>query len=443
MFFALQLALLVVLSGRSLAFSVVQVRRNDWKPRPTAFRCRQPARQHGLRDLALAAAFVAPQEEALWEEIRSKTIREIKQELNERRISANDVFEKEELVRRLVQERQRELQSAASDKTSKNSTRNVITTPLLLTSLNEKRVAAVNIDGGITISPNQQSYPCIQIQVKDNEMTRFTLTLLLDTACSGFVLRPEIVTKYNLPKLQTPVTMTGAGGTSAATGLTKIQKFSLEGSNISFGPLPAAVQDIGALPSSLDGIIGLSFLNQFAATDLNFREGYVSLFRTSSDVPSLSAHELVAEAGMRMIGSMGVFTVPVFIGGRGPVQMLVDTGASCTLFNWKGVNDLGLDRTSKQVQPIAAMGAMGSDNMAIQLTHRINVSSQLSLGSSALPGVSLAGGNRLSIDIGRIPVIDGLQSQGVGGILGIDALMRCGMVRIACQNPRLTIKLYK
>ena len=145
------------------------------------------------------------------------------------------------------------------------------------------------------------------------------------------------------------------------------------------------------------------------------------------------------------MGSMGIFMVPVFLGGRGPVQMLVDTGASCTLLNWKGVDDLGLDRTSKQLQPIAAMGAMGSDNMAIQLTHRLNVSSQLSLGSqstSTLPGVSLAGGNRLAIDIGRIPVIDSLQSQGVGGILGIDALMRCGMVRIQCQSPRLAIKLY-
>jgi len=240
--------------------------------------------------------------------------------------------------------------------------------------------------------------------------------------------------------------MTGAGGTSAATGLTQLQSFSLDGSDATtFGPLPAAVQDIGALPSDLDGIIGLSFLSQFAAADLDFRKGTVSLFRTAADVPTLSAYDLIAEADMRMIGGLGIFTVPVFFGGRGPVQMLVDTGAACTLLNWKGVSDLGLDRTSKQVQSIAATGAMGSDNVAIKLSHRLNVSSQVTLGlrsTTKLTGVSLAGRNRLSVDIGQIPVIDSLQSQGVGGILGIDALMRCGLVRLECRSPRLAIKLY-
>ena len=54
--------------------------------------------------------------------------------------------------------------------------------------------------------------------------------------------------------------MTGAGGTVGATGLTQIEKFSLNqdekpgNANPTFGPLPAAVQDIGALPSTLDGI---------------------------------------------------------------------------------------------------------------------------------------------------------------------------------------------
>jgi len=113
------------------------------------------------------------------------------------------------------------------------------------------------------------------------------------------------------------------------------------------------------------------------------------------------------------------------------------------------VADLGLDqRTSKQVQPIpgaAMMGAMGSDNVAIRLTHRLNVSSQLTIGpraTSGLSGLSLAGSNRLSIDIGQIPILDALQSEGVGGILGIDALMRCALVRLECRSQRYAIRLY-
>lgn len=43
-------------------------------------------------------------------------------------------------------------------------------------------------------------------------------------------------------------------------------------------PLPAAVQDIGALPSTLDGIIGLSFVNQFACVEMDFKGGFVTLY---------------------------------------------------------------------------------------------------------------------------------------------------------------------
>ena len=40
--------------------------------------------------------------------------------------------------------------------------------------------------------------------------------------------------------------------------------------------------------------------------------------------------------------------------------MLFDNGASSTLLNWIGVQELGLSK-----------GAIGSDNIAIQLTHRL------------------------------------------------------------------------
>jgi predicted aspartyl protease len=381
---------------------------------------------------------------SLLDEIRSMRVKEIQNELQKRQISTRDVFEKEELVQRLFvarQDSQGKSESVGSAKSNVDGGGGggVITTPLFFTTMDKDfQVAAVS-GGGITVEASKQPYATLQIQVQQNGK-EFTLSLLIDTACSGFVLRPEVQRKYNLPSYSTPVTMTGAGGVSQATGLTQIQKLSVGGTAAaSFGPMPAVLQDIGGLPSSLDGILGVAFLSQFAAFELDFRQGIVSLYQDSAAIPPRSNETIIADAKMRMLGSLGIYTVDVYFGGRGPVSMLVDTGAACTLLNWKGVADLGVSRDSQQLSRIRTpMGAMGSDNVAIQLTHRIHVSSTLCLGDCNKQGISLAG-SRLPVDIGQIPVIDGL--PGVGGILGIDALMRCGIVRISCRQP-LKITLF-
>jgi hypothetical protein len=169
--------------------------------------------------------------------------------------------------------------------------------------------------------------------------------------------------------------------------------------------------------------------------EMDFRQGAVSFFRQLP--PPRTDMKVVGQADMRMLGSLGIYKAKVFLGGRGPVDMLVDTGAACSLLSWKGIADLGLSKESNAVQPNnIPMGAMGSDNVALQLTHRINISSKLELGQKDKhPGVSLAGISRLSIDVGRIPILESLaQSNGVGGILGVDVLMRCAVVRINCRG---------
>lgn len=360
------------------------------------------------------------------------------------KLPTNDVFEKEELVERLYQARLQTEETtatessnptatAASQATSSADSSSAIQVPLYIASTDQTiQVAAVNLPngGGLTLRPNEQQFATIKINVLHNN-ANFPLTLLLDTACSGVVLRPEIVSRNNLPSLSTPVTMTGAGGAAAATGLTQLS-FCLEESDKQFGPLPAAVQDIGGLPPVLDGIVGLSFLQQFAAIDLDFSQGRLVLHTKAPPTPT---QKIVAQAPMTLLGSLGVYTVPVWLGTRGPVSLLVDSGAACTLLSWKGVGDLGLERGSAALTRLDSMGAMGSDNMAIALTHRLHVSSRLSLGSSLSSssdeGLDLSGADRrLAIDVGEIPLLDQLASQGVGGILGVDALARCATVRL-------------
>jgi predicted aspartyl protease len=395
-----------------------------------------PHRPNLLHSVPLYASEDFVKDGTLLDELRAMRVKELKAELSALQVSTQDVFEKEQLVQRLYEARKR----GDKPKPAPHTSGTFIRAPLFFTSMDQDlRIAAVNMNGGITVNPSDQPYATIQIQVELGGKT-FPLSLLLDTACSGFVLRPSVVDKYNLPKLQTPVTMTGAGGTVGATGLTQLERFRL--GEASFGPLPAAVQDIGALPSALDGIIGLSFLSQFSVVEMDFFKGELVLYKRGEPTPAVDDSRVVAKGDMSPI-SLGVYVVDVFLGSRGPVKMLVDSGASCTFLNWKGVEDLGIDRNNNSFleRLSSPMGAMGSDNVAMQLTHRINVSSALRLGRGELPGLALKDSKRLSIDIGDIAILDQMRSQGVGGILGIDALMRCKCVRMSFQGPRKAIWL--
>jgi predicted aspartyl protease len=389
-------------------------------------------------------------------EIRSMKVKDLKEALSKLNLSTADVFEKEELVQRLLEARRNGKQRSPPEASpaQTNASNSVIAAPLYFTNMDSNiRVAAINMNGGgIQVNPSDQPYPTVEFEVdtqsSKTSSSKFKLRLLLDTACSGFVLRPSVVERNNLPMMSTPVTMTGAGGTVGATGLTQLSKIWIGGE--SFGPLPAEVQDIGALPSALDGIVGLSFLNNFAAVDMDFSNGKLFLHKRGAPVPAVSSEQgtLVARGRMDMIPQYGIYTVETMLGSRGPVKMLVDSGAASTFLSWGGVSSLGLSRSDNSfVQRLSSpMGAMGSDNIAMQLTHSIGVSSTINLGeprNTNLRGLSLAGTKRLRIDIGDIAILESMKSQKVGGILGIDALMRASCVRLVLEEANREILLYQ
>lgn len=389
-----------------------------------------PALKDSIKDIGLE------------EKVRAMPAREIKAELVSYGISTVGLFEKEDLVKRLLAEKM-ESGTTVSKEPSSASLSNVITTPLYFTSLDTGlRVAAVNSDHGISVNPSEKPYSAIKVEVQGSD-TSFTLQLLLDTACSGIVLRPSVVKKWNLPESSTPVTITGAGGSSAAQGLTQL---SFEVGDKSFGPLPAAIQDIGALPGSLDGIIGLSFLKQSCCIDLDFEIGQLRLYDRSMATPSSDSVNgtLVGNAKTFMVPQYGLHAVDVYLGGRGPVKMLIDSGASFSALNWNGIDKLGISRDDESfVKRLSnPMGAMGSDSNVAQLTHRIHVSSVLQVGSKTR-GLSLKNDKRLSIDIGNIEILDALASHNVVGILGIDALMRCSCVRLHLESEKMELFLFE
>lgn len=429
----------------------------------------------------------------LLETIRSMRVKELKMELTERKISTSDVFDKEELVKRLFDSRLASPTTIIQQQNDNDDdNRDIIRADISFASIETGRsIPGTSLNSGETIRIDAKGtpYPTITIHVLDNDQgggKGFDLTLLLDTACSGFVLRPSTVQKYNMNSYtSSSSTMIGAGGTagSIAGGLTQINSFIISGDTksnvITYNyngrqqPFPVAVQDIGALPTSLDGIIGLSFMNQFACTEIDIENSKVTFYKKEppSHIPKQNDdsssslhhhHDIIAEGNLSPT-RLGIWTVDTMVDGRGPIKMLVDTGATSTFINWKGVEKgLDLSRNSFLVKELnQRTGAMGSDNIAMDLTHRIDVENNINfvnrdrrgeggqqydgLCSSTSMTTQRQQSSLLSIDICDIAILDSpqLSSDRVVGILGMDFFLKCSMIRMNFNGVFPKITLFK
>jgi len=372
-------------------------------------------------------------------EINQLRVRELKEELKTLRISFHNVFDKEGLVDLLMEARMNGV-----DGSSVETETDAIVVPMSFYSLESgTSVAAANAND-VYLRPSPGKFAGITLNIAPDLSLDQKINMLVDTACTAVVLRPEVVRRFNLSTYGAGATMTAAGGGSMTGALTQLQKFTLVYSNKSrkaFGPLPTAVQDIGALPSQLDGIIGLSFLNQFACVDFDFRHGKM-LLHENDMTPNIDPDlKFVGEASL-FLTRMQVWAANIYLDGRGPVKMLVDTGAASSILNWKGVSDMGLSRSSPYIQQnVGAIGAMGADNVALNLSHRYVLADSFGLHESMANGVVLKD-DSINLDIGDLPILETLRADGIGGLLGSDFLMRCDLVRFqfrGTSTPRISL----
>ena len=451
-------------------------------------------------------------DQEMYDELINMKVKELKSELNRLNVFIGDVFEKEELVRRLYKARQEmsmnegytaetndsndvisddedisevipermnesfteSMNESMEDEKMKNDSIPSYTTisgPMSFISLDGFKSVQASNNNNLYLKPSPGQFPAAEFNIiPASNNSDNTITVLIDTACSGIVLRPSIVEKFQLPTFQSPMTMTAAGGSRDGTFVSQIPNIQLasndilEQNKVLKGPFPVAVQDIGALPTQLDGIMGLSFLSQYQVVDFNFDKYMISITKikeNQSPPPTSSEYTIVAEAGMELT-NIGIFIVDVILDGKGPVRMLVDTGATSTILNWKGVSDMGLSESSPLIAQNSMMGAMGADNIAISLTHfymlkrRYNFVERTNVGMNTKSriGVKISRGKMnadseqidgpVKIDIGDLPVLNSLQNYGVGGILGSDLLMKCDLLRLLDMNgPKPKIILYE
>ncbi len=389
-------------------------------------------------------------------------VNELKAELEERKISTADAFEKDELVKRLYDARlsspspPKSTTTASKQSTDPNAIRGA------LSSDSSGTVGSIegtlNTENVVIKDADIDSYPIMTIHVPNNN-GGFPLRLLLDTACSGVVLTPSVVQKNNLRRISAPVSTTGGGGQMDASGYaTMVERFSFGYNDQEvLGPLVAVVQDTGMLETlGMDGIIGLSFLNNYACTEIDLDRWEVAFYKTDYRPPfDENDLEVVAEGEMSPT-RLGIWTVDTtFNVGGGqqgkPIKMLVDTGATTTILSWKGLQDgLGLSRTSPHVTPQESMGGMGLGNMAMSYTHKIEVDSPIVFGrqrgqsAPTYDGLSLEKGQTATIDIGEVPIIDmQLAADNVAGILGMNILSQASMIRMVFTGPIPRITLFQ
>lgn len=390
-------------------------------------------------------------------EIKSMRVRQLKLELEGAGINTSDAFEKDTLVERLVEYRKSakfiaaqnasppssESPVSTGDTRTRTYSNGIIQVPLGFHSLTPDMSVPSN-NSNVFLRPSPGKYPSIQLTIPGQDRK---LTLLVDTACSGIVMRPKVLKYYNLPSLNTGISMTAAGGTTNAGSVATLKTSVMDDGTI-LDEMIVAGQDIGALPNILDGIIGLSFLNQFKKVAFDFENGELLLSKTSSDEMNFRHMEVAASSELNLC-KIGVWTVDATLDGRGPVKLLLDTGAAATFLSWKGVKDLNMSIDHPLIQRNTnPIGAMGADNNAIELSHRFVLKSRMNLISGpssmgAFGPLGVEGAGPLNIDIGDLPIFTMLESDDVGGIMGSDIIMGCDVLYLdLAARPSPTITMY-
>ena len=404
----------------------------------------------------------------LLESIQQMRVKEIKMELDDAGISTSDCFEKSELVQRLfdykvldpTNEKQRNKTSKMEDHDANrsNSSEGVLHVPMEFHSLTTNSVPSKN---DVYLRPSPGKFPAITVILPSKNNKK--LTLLVDTACSGLILRPNVAKSLQLPKINAGVTLTAAGGSmnGSDNSVCSLDTLQLMDENQTvLKDFIVLAQDVGALPPVLDGIIGLSFLERFHSVLFDFEKGELVLLNSGNrnkgtmlEYGNPMMYETLAETNLQR-SRLGIYIAPTTLDGRGPVKMIVDSGAAATFLNWKGVGDLNMDRSHPLISyNNEAIGIMGADNNALALSHRFVLKRRINFASSNgsslgmfAPGLEIDNDNNgavdsVNVDIGDLPVLQQMSFEDVGGILGNDILMRCDVVHLDNLKDLSSLKL--
>jgi len=345
--------------------------------------------QRGL--LRLAASSVEKDVAEVTERVNAMRATAIKQALVSRGVDTRGLFDKAELAAALIRV---ELAAPAPAAQEDPSIRVV---PMFEVSLGAAK----------------QSYVGVDLVIKGT-----TLRFMMDTGSTMNLIRPDIVQRLGIGSASVSAYTVGVGGGgSVASRQTTIPNVGVGSTSVALDV--AILDDPRMLPTSADGLLGLSFLQslgdvvEFDFENLQFRYG------PRAAMLSTPRRLELQEVRTRRIYT-GLIATDVYVnGGTAPLTAMVDMGAAHTIANPLAVQAItgkGLDALPASANMCAGIDgkpvAMRTLNLnRIQIGSQLTAQGPISVYAADIPGMSAVG-------LGSIPAV----------ILGMDVIGRRRML---------------
>ncbi|CEL94712.1 unnamed protein product [Vitrella brassicaformis CCMP3155] len=204
------------------------------------------------------------------------------------------------------------------------------------------------------------------------------LRFLVDTGSTQSILTSDTVSSLGAAlKEQDRETYTAAG-LPVKTGVARVEGVRVGGGaegGMEVSLDAAVLTQAGVLPAGVAGLLGLDFLSQFGAIDVDFLEGKIKLYPKGQAAAAKAAlQEAAADRKDLSLIATPVSSLPgplLAIDGalseqEAPVTAVLDLGSTYSIVNWPAARSVGIDREAEGVQR-GVMKATGIDGAPIEV----------------------------------------------------------------------------
>ena len=246
------------------------------------------------------------------------------------------------------------------------------------------------------------------------------LRLIVDTAAGASALDSQLIEKLELIDASAQQAhVSGASGSAHSVQFARQLEIEMAGSSFAIRPLATDMSRFGQAhggSGDYDGILGNDLLRRYEVT-FDVPGGALTLSEAESDGaahPICQANGFGAARPAHLSGFALVELMATADNQPAAVEAVVDTGAAQTLFNWRAMDSMGLDRDDMRLRD-RAEGTRGFGGQRVD--SQLFTLSQVRFLDWAV--------NDLEVRISDLPVFQALGlAEKPAVILGIDALQR-------------------
>jgi len=366
--------------------------------------------------------------QAIVDEVSALRASLIKSELKELGIDCSDLFEKNELVERLVLSRMERASAKEKGERKAGAVEALrkfgggVNVPL-------KRLRAREGTLGSHVRVDEKDYYAIELSFPNFEGVR--ADFVVDSAASNSILAPAFSARVKAPP--TGVTATASAGTASGGGLKQVSlgRVQLGGQgDMECGTLEPIVMEL-PVQEDVGGLVGLDFLRRFHLF-LDFQE-CSAVFLPPASITS-------SNEGARILGEdLGLVPVPLFYlpppaglyfckvrlstgsAESATLTAVVDLGSTFTIVNTQAIQSMGISEGDPRLrmtdQVISGAAVPGQAYTPIRVSE---TTATVKIGGMAGKGVVNMGEHRICV--ADLPAFAMLGIGGPAMIVGLDVL---------------------